>query len=143
MREQDGRGVGGCEVYLSPQIHREYTFGHRSACKTPAESRQECLTSYKELYEAWLVPGEKLAYEEVLLQPMSKISSQELLLKKQYCCSIQFFQESKEAVKLARDRRGSKQFMPRKENSRNIIQVPYPHRPDQLGKQNKYTQKPC
>jgi len=38
-REQDGRGVGGHGVYLSPQIHQEYTFRHRNACRTPAESR--------------------------------------------------------------------------------------------------------
>ena len=33
--EQDGGGVGGCGLHLSPQIHQEYTFRHRSACKTP------------------------------------------------------------------------------------------------------------
>ena len=27
--EQDGGGVGGCEVHLSSQIHQEYTFRHR------------------------------------------------------------------------------------------------------------------
>ena len=32
-------------------IHQEYTFRHRSACKTPAESRQEYLTSGKEYIE--------------------------------------------------------------------------------------------
>ena len=48
LREQDGRGVGGHEVHLSPQIHQEYTFRHRSACRTPAESGQEDLTSGKE-----------------------------------------------------------------------------------------------
>ena len=50
-REQDGRGVGGCGVHLSPWIHQEYTFRHRSACRTPAESRQEYLTSGKEYIE--------------------------------------------------------------------------------------------
>ena len=45
--EQDGRGEGGCGVHLSPWIHQEYTFRHRSACRTPAESRQEYLTSGK------------------------------------------------------------------------------------------------
>ena len=50
-REQDGRGVGGHEVHLSPQMHQEYTFRHRSACRTPAESGQECLTSGKEYTE--------------------------------------------------------------------------------------------
>ena len=50
-REQDGRGVGGRGVHLSPQIHQEYTFRHRSACRTPAESRQEYLTSGKEYIE--------------------------------------------------------------------------------------------
>ena len=48
-REQDGRGVGGRGVHLSPWIHQEYTFRHRSACRTPAESGQEYLTSGKEL----------------------------------------------------------------------------------------------
>ena len=46
-REQDGGGVDGYGVPLSPQIHQEYTFRHRSACRTPAESRQEYLTSRK------------------------------------------------------------------------------------------------
>ena len=32
-------------------IHQEYTFRHRSACRTPAESRQEYLTSGKEYME--------------------------------------------------------------------------------------------
>ena len=40
--------VGGLGVHLSPQIHQEDTFRLRSACRTPAESRQEYLTSRKE-----------------------------------------------------------------------------------------------
>ena len=48
-REQDGRGVGGHGVlHLSPWIYQEYTFRHRSACRTLAESGQEYLTSIKE-----------------------------------------------------------------------------------------------
>ena len=47
-REQDGRGVGGRGVHLSPWIHQEYTFRHRHARRTPAESKQEYLTSGKE-----------------------------------------------------------------------------------------------
>jgi len=39
--EQDGRGVGGRGVHLSPRIHQKYTFRHRSVCRTPAESGQE------------------------------------------------------------------------------------------------------
>ena len=50
-REQDGRRVGGCGVHLSPWIHQEYIFRHRSVCRTPAESRQEYLTSGKEYME--------------------------------------------------------------------------------------------
>ena len=49
--EQDGRRVGRCGVHLSPQIHQEYTFRHRSACRTPAERGQEYLTSGKEYRE--------------------------------------------------------------------------------------------
>jgi len=45
---QHGRGVGGCGVHLSPLIHQEYTFRHRSACRTPAESGHEYLTTGKE-----------------------------------------------------------------------------------------------
>jgi len=45
--EQDGRGIGGSGVHLAPRIHQEYTFRHRSACRTPAESRQEYLISGK------------------------------------------------------------------------------------------------
>ena len=44
--------IGGCGVHLSPWIHQEYTFRHRSACRTPAESRQEYLTSGKEYIES-------------------------------------------------------------------------------------------
>ena len=46
--EQEGGGVGGCGVHLSPRIHQEHTFRHRSACRTPTESGQEDLTSGKE-----------------------------------------------------------------------------------------------
>ena len=49
--EQDGRGVGGHGVHLSPWIHQEYTFRHRSACRTPAKSGQGYLTSGKEYIE--------------------------------------------------------------------------------------------
>ena len=49
--KQDGGGVGGRGVHLSPQIHQEYTFRHRSACRTSADSRQENLTSGKEYIE--------------------------------------------------------------------------------------------
>ena len=37
--------------YISPRIHQEHTFRHRSACRTPAESGQEDLTSGKEYIE--------------------------------------------------------------------------------------------
>ena len=47
-REHDGEGVGGLGVHLSPRIPQEYTFRHRSACRTPADSRKEYLTSGKE-----------------------------------------------------------------------------------------------
>ena len=46
--EQDGRGVGGREVHLSSWTHQEYTFRHRSACRTPAERGQEYLSRGKE-----------------------------------------------------------------------------------------------
>ena len=45
--EQDGREVGGHGVHLSPRIHQEYTFRHSSACRTPAGSGKEDLTSRK------------------------------------------------------------------------------------------------
>ena len=48
-REQDGGGGHG--IHLSPQIHQEYTFRHRNACRTPAESNQKYLTSGKEYIE--------------------------------------------------------------------------------------------
>ena len=50
-RPNDGRGVGGCVVHLSPWIHQEYTFGHRNARRTPSESGQGYLTSRKEYIE--------------------------------------------------------------------------------------------
>ena len=34
-------------IHLSPWIHQEYTFIHRSACRTPAESGEEYLISGK------------------------------------------------------------------------------------------------
>ena len=37
--------------YISPQIHQECTFRHRSACRTPAESGQKYVTSGKEYVE--------------------------------------------------------------------------------------------
>ena len=46
--EHDDRGVGGRGVHLSPWIHQEYTFRHKSACRTPAEHRQGDLISGKE-----------------------------------------------------------------------------------------------
>ena len=46
--EQDGGGVGGRGVHLSPQIHQECIFRHRNACRTPAESGPEYPTSGKE-----------------------------------------------------------------------------------------------
>jgi len=49
--EKDGRGVGGHGVHLSPWIHEKYTFRHRCAGRTPAESRQEYLTSGKDYTE--------------------------------------------------------------------------------------------
>ena len=49
--EQDSGGVGGCGVHLSPRTHQEHTFRHRSACRTPADSRHEYLTSGKEYIE--------------------------------------------------------------------------------------------
>ena len=51
QREQDDRGVGGCEAHLSPRIHQEHTFRHRSACRAAAESGQEDLTSGREYTE--------------------------------------------------------------------------------------------
>ena len=50
-REQDGRGVGGHGVHLSPRICQEYNFRHKSAWTTPAESGLEYLTRGKEYIE--------------------------------------------------------------------------------------------
>ena len=46
---QDGRRVGGCGIHLSPWIHQEYTFRHRSKRRTPTESIQEYLTLEKNI----------------------------------------------------------------------------------------------
>ena len=48
MKDQDGEGIGRHGVYLSPLIHQEYTFTHRCAWRTPSESGQEYLTSWKD-----------------------------------------------------------------------------------------------
>ena len=51
LREQDGRGVGGQGVNLSPRIHREYIFRHfRSACRTAAESSCSEMNIWKQIY---------------------------------------------------------------------------------------------
>ena len=47
----DGGGVDRQGVHLSLWMHQEYTFRHRSACRTPVESGQEYLTSGKEYIE--------------------------------------------------------------------------------------------
>ena len=39
-RDEDGEGVGGLGVILSPRIYQAYPFRHRRACRTPAESRE-------------------------------------------------------------------------------------------------------
>ena len=49
--EQDGGGVGEHGVHLSPWVHQEYTVRHRRSCRTPAESRQEYLSTGKEYTE--------------------------------------------------------------------------------------------
>ena len=54
--EQVDGGAGEHGVNLSPQTHQEYAFRQRSACRTPAESPQEYLTSgkeYVELHKTW------------------------------------------------------------------------------------------
>ena len=55
------RGVGGCGIHLSPGIHQEYTFRHRSACRIPAESGQEYMTSKKECIDAHKTQGQALS----------------------------------------------------------------------------------
>ena len=52
LRERDSGGVDGCEIHLSSQIRQEYNLRLRSACRTPAESEQEYLTSGKEYIES-------------------------------------------------------------------------------------------
>ena len=49
-REQDGGGVGGSGVHLSPWIHQECTFRHK-CMQIPAESGQEYLVRGKENIE--------------------------------------------------------------------------------------------
>ena len=51
MEEKDGGGVAGSGIHLSPQIHKEYTFRHRSACRTPADRGLEYQTTGKEYIE--------------------------------------------------------------------------------------------
>ena len=58
-REQDGRGVGGFGVHLSPWIHQEYTFRHRNACRTQVQSGQEYLTKGQKYTEPY-----KTRYDE-------------------------------------------------------------------------------
>ena len=46
--EQDGGGVDGHGVHLSPWIHQEHTFRHRSESRTSAKRGQEYLPIRKE-----------------------------------------------------------------------------------------------
>ena len=56
------RGVGGhSRIHLSPRIHLEYTFRHRSACRIPAESGQEYMTSRKECIDPRKIQGQALS----------------------------------------------------------------------------------
>ena len=56
------RGVGGhSRIHLSPRIHLEYTFRHRSACRIPAESGQEYMTSRKECIDSRKTQGQALS----------------------------------------------------------------------------------
>ena len=58
-RDKDGGGVGICGVHLSPQIHQEYTFRHRNACRTQVQSGQEYLTKGQKYIEPY-----KTRYDE-------------------------------------------------------------------------------
>ena len=57
--EQDGGGVGGHGVHLSPRIHQEYIFRHRDTRRTPAESIQEYLTVVKNIKNHTKLVGTK------------------------------------------------------------------------------------
>ena len=47
-RGQDGGGIDGCGVHLSPQMHQKYMFRYKRSHIAPAESWQESLTTRKE-----------------------------------------------------------------------------------------------
>ena len=68
--KQDGRGVGGHGIHLSPWIHQEYTFRHRSAWRTPADRGQEYLTRGKECIESC-----KIRFSSVQLCPSVRSDS--------------------------------------------------------------------
>jgi len=55
------RGVAGHGIHLSPWMHQEYTFRHRSACRIPAESGQEYMTSRKECIDPRKIQGQALS----------------------------------------------------------------------------------
>ena len=55
------RGVGGCGLHFSPRIYQEYIFRHRSACRIPAESGQEYMTSRKECIDPRKIQGQALS----------------------------------------------------------------------------------
>ena len=68
-RENKMAELGGHRVHLSPRIHQGYTFRHRSACRTPAESGQECLTRGKNIQNhAKLHKTEELGGETGVLE---------------------------------------------------------------------------
>ena len=58
--------------YISPQIHEEYTFRHRSACRTPAVSGQEYLTSRKEYIEPHKIQHQALSPTDRSLTPWTR-----------------------------------------------------------------------
>ena len=47
-RGQDGGGIDGCRVHLSPQMHQKYMFRYKRSHIAPAESWQESLTTRTE-----------------------------------------------------------------------------------------------
>ena len=55
------RGIAGCGIHLSPRIQQEYNFRHRNACRIPAESGQEYMTSRKECIDPRISQGQALS----------------------------------------------------------------------------------
>ena len=57
---QDGRGVGGHALHLSPWMHQEYSYRYKISHRTPPEYYKECLTTGKDCKDPCVTEENKI-----------------------------------------------------------------------------------